>query len=553
MTGGPGSVRASAAGFLARPAVLPVLGPAIIWIPASLVAAAMLLPLAYLIYRAAGAGVDAWELLLRARSWQILLRTLLLAGTVTIASTAIAVPLAWLTTRTDLPLRRMWTVLTALPLVIPSYVAAFIVVVALGPRGMLQQLLETVAGVERLPAIYGFWGATMTITLLSFPYMLLPVRAALAGMDPALVENARSLGDGAWTAFWRVTVPQLRPGIAAGALLVTLYALSDFGAVSMLRYETLTWAIYVQYETGFDRSLAALYSLVLIALAGAVLVLEATTRGRASYHRIGTGASGSQQVVQLGRWKWPSLLLCGSQTLLALMLPFTVLAIWLARGLSAGASLVPLWNSFGNSTLSSGLAAIVTTVVAIPVAVAVVRRRGPFGWFLERVSFVGFALPGVVVALSLVFFGANFALPVYQTLWILVFAYAILFFPAALGAARSALVQVNPRFEEVARSLGRTAFETIATISVPLMRNGLLAGAALVFLLAMKELPATLILGPIGFKTLATSSWSAASEAFFARAAAPAILTILVSSIPLAIMLSGTRAAKLSRVWRPLQ
>ncbi len=513
----------------------------------------MLLPLAYLIYRAAGAGVDAWELLLRVRSWQILVRTLLLASAVMIASTAIAVPLAWLTTRTDLPLRRMWTVLTALPLVIPSYVAAFIVVVALGPRGMLQQLLEAVAGIERLPAIYGFWGATMTITLLSFPYMLLPVRAALAGMDPALVENARSLGDGAWTAFWRVTFPQLRPGIAAGALLVTLYALSDFGAVSMLRYETLTWAIFVQYETGFDRSLAALYSLTLIGLAGAVLVLEAATRGRASYHRTGTGATRSQALVALGRWKWPSLLLCGSQTLLALVLPFTVLTIWLARGLSAGASLVPLWSSFANSALSSGLAAIVTTVVAIPVAVAVVRRRGPFGWFLERVSFVGFALPGVVVALSLVFFGANFAVPVYQTLWLLVFAYAILFFPAALGGARSALVQVNPRLEEAARSLGRTAVETMATISVPLMRNGLLAGAALVFLLAMKELPATLILGPIGFKTLATSSWSAASEAFFARAAAPAILTILVSSIPLAIMLSGTRAAKLSRVWRPLQ
>ncbi len=526
--------------------------PPAVWIPATLVAGAMLLPLAYLIYRAAGAGSEVWELLLRERSWQTLGRTVLLTATVTAASAAIAVPLAWLTARTDLPHRRTWTVITALPLVIPSYVAAFVVVVALGPRGMFQQLLEAAFGIERIPSIYGFPGAMMTIALLSYPYMLLPVRAALIGMDRTFEENARTLGDSPWTAFRRVTLPQLRPAIAAGALLVALYTLSDFGAVSMLRYETMTWAIYVQYESAFDRSVAASYSLVLAALAVGILILESVTRGRGVHHRTGGGSPRSASLARLGRWKWPASIFCAAATSLALGAPAVVLTIWLVRGVLAGAELTQLWDSLANSMLASSLAAVATTVLAIPLAVAIVRHSGRFAWFLERVSFIGFALPGVVVALSLVFFGSMIARPLYQTLWLLVFAYVLLFFPAALGAVRTALLQVNPRYEEAARSLGRTAAGTAATVTIPLIRHGLMAGAALVFLLAIKELPATLILGPLGFKTLATSAWSAASEAFFARAAAPAILTILVSSVPLAIMLFNA-PGRLSRLWRPLE
>ncbi len=551
MPAGPLASRSSVAVGVWRRGLNIGSAPPAVWLPAALVAGAMLLPLAYLVYRAAGAGGEVWALLLRERSWQTLGRTVLLTGAVTAVSAAVALPLAWLTARTDLSHRRMWTVITALPLVIPSYVAAFVVVVALGPRGMFQQLLEAAVGIERIPPIYGFPGATITIALLSYPYMLLPVRAALMGMDRTFEENARTLGDSPWTAFRRVTLPQLRPAIAAGALLVALYTLSDFGAVSMLRYETMTWAIYVQYESAFDRSVAASYSLVLVALAVGILVLESVTRGRGVHHRTGGGSPRSPNLARLGSWKWPALMLCVAATALALGVPAVILMIWLVRGLFAGAELTQLWDSLANSMLASSLGAVATTVLAIPLAVAIVRHRGLFAWFLERVSFIGFALPGVVVALSLVFFGSMIVRPLYQTLWLLVFAYVVLFFPAALGAVRTALLQVNPRYEEAARSLGRTAAGTAATVTIPLIRHGLMAGAALVFLLAIKELPATLILGPLGFKTLATSAWSAASEAFFARAAAPAILTILVSSVPLAIMLFSA-PGRLSRLWRPL-
>jgi iron(III) transport system permease protein len=180
-----------------------------------------------------------------------------LAAVVTAASVAVAVPLAWLTARTDLPGRRAWAVLAALPLVIPSYVGGFVLVSMFGPRGLLQDALAPL-GVERLPEIYGLPGAALALTLFSYPYVLLTVRGALRGMDPALEEASRSLGSGGWATFFRVTLPQLRPAIVAGALLVALYSLSDFGAVSLLQFDSFSREIYTQYRSAFDRTPAAI-------------------------------------------------------------------------------------------------------------------------------------------------------------------------------------------------------------------------------------------------------------------------------------------------------
>ena len=213
---------AARSGFLRRGGGLP---PVSLLIPAGLVALAMVLPLAYLVIRSAGASSEAWELLFRLRTAQILGRSALLVAVVTGTSVALAVPLAWLTARTDLPFRRLWAVLTAMPLVVPSYVGAFLAVSALGPKGLLQQLLAPI-GVDRLPEIYGLPGAAITLTLLSYPYILLTVRAGLRNMDPSLDEAARTLGHGPWSAVLRLTLPQLRPSIAAGSLLVALYTLS---------------------------------------------------------------------------------------------------------------------------------------------------------------------------------------------------------------------------------------------------------------------------------------------------------------------------------------
>ena len=523
--------------LLAQPGRPPVL----LLLAAGSVAAVLLLSPSYLLIRTLGAGPEAWDLLIRTRVLEILGRTLLLVGVVTGASILLAVPLAWLTVRTDLPFKTVWSVAPALPLVIPSYVAGFIVVVTLGPKGMLQGLMEGMFGLERLPDISGFPGAALTLTLLSYPYVLLTVRAAFLRLDPSLEEISRGLGRNPWATFFGVILPSLRPAIAAGGLLVALYTLADFGAVSLLRFETFTWAIFLQYESALDRGLAAALSLVLIAIALALVGGEAFTRGRWRYYRSGSGAIRPLSPVRLGRWRWPALGLCAAVVMASLVLPMSVLAYWVFRGVSAGEPLLLLWEAARNSVYVSAIAAGASVAAALPIAALSVRFPGVLSGILERIAYIGFALPGIAIALSLVFFGANYAPLLYQTTGLLVLGYVVLFVSAAVGAARSSFLQVSPNVEEAARGLGRTPLGVFSSVTLPLVRPGIVSGAALVFLLTMKELPATLILSPIGFQTLATSIWSAASEAFFAQAAAPALLLILTSSVPLAFLLLRSR------------
>ena len=509
--------------------------------PALMVGAAMALPLAYLLIRSVGASSEAWELLFRLRTAQILGRSALLVVVVVGGTLALGVPIAWLTTRTDLPMRRLLAVLTALPLVIPTYVGAFLIISALGPRGLVQGMLEPL-GVSRLPEIYGLPGAAGTLIFLSYPYVLLTVSAALRRMDPSLDESARLLGHGPASAFFSLTLPQLRPAMSAGGLLVALYTVSDFGAVSLMRYESFTWAIYQQYQGTFDRSVAAVLSLGLVSLAAIVLLVENVTRGNRRYYRSSSGSERSLTIQKLGRMRWPCAIFCWIVVLLALGLPVAVLAYWLINGISNGEPLLLLWQATRNAVIVSFLAAVVAALFAIPVAALSVRHPGYFSMFVDKISHTGYALPGIVVALALVFFGSRVVTPLYQTIWLLVFAYVVLFLPAALGAVRSSLVQISPRLEESARVLGRGQLRVMLSITGPLMRPGLLMGGALVFLVTMKELPATLILGPLGFKTLATAVWSASSEAFFAQAAAPALMLILSSSVPMTVLMLRERS-----------
>jgi iron(III) transport system permease protein len=505
--------------------------PLSLLLPACVTVALLLLPVAYLLVRAGSGGTRGWRVLTRTNTLDLLLSTGLLVLGVTVASVTVGVSVAWLTTRTDLPGRRFWSVAAALPLVIPSYVAAFCLLGAFGPRGLLQQLV----GVERLPEIYGYWGALAALTLSTYPYVLLLVSAALRGLDPALEEAGRSLGQTPLTVFRRVTLPALRPSIGAGALLVALYALSDFGVVSLMRYDALTRAIYLQYRSLFDRTPAAVLALVLVALTAVVLALESRWRRRVA--RTGPGAARRARPHRLGRWRWPALAYCATVVGSFLAVPAVVLCYWLARGLDRAE--LPLRQAL-NSLSASALAAAAAALAAIPVAVLASRHPGRLTRLLERLAFTGNALPGIVIALSLVFFAANYASPLYQTLALLVFAYVVRFLPQALAGVESSLAAVGPRVEEAARALGRGPLATAATVTLPLIRSGVLAGAALVFLSAMKELPATLLLRPIGFETLATEIWGLTSVGAYSRAALPALLLIALSA-PFVWFLSSRR------------
>jgi iron(III) transport system permease protein len=462
-------------------------------------------------------------------------RTFLLIAFVTVISVVVAVPLAWLTVRSNIPLRRVLSVASVLPLVVPSFVMATTVIEMYSPKGVLQGWLSGL-GVDRLPEIYGLGGATLVLVLMTYPYVLLTVRGALRRMDPALEEAARVMGYGPVHTFRVVTLPMLRPAVAGGSLLVALYTLSDFGGVALLRYQTFTSTIMIQYESSIDRTLAAVLSLILVAIAVLLLLGEGFTRGRGAYHRSTVGAVRASRRVDLGNWRWVGATAVSVPVLIGLIIPVGVLVHWLVRGLLNDQQLLPLLIPARNSLYVSLLAAFVTVTAALPVVILAVRFSSRMSRFFERSVYIGFGLPGVVVALSLVFFGINVARPLYQSIWLLLFAYAVLFLPASVGALRSSLLQVNPRVEEAAQSLGRSQWRVIFSVTVPLVMPGALAGGAMVFLLTMKELPATLILSPIGYRTLSSSIWSAASEAFFAKTAAAALLLVLVAGVPTAYL-----------------
>jgi iron(III) transport system permease protein len=428
----------------------------------------------------------------------------------------------------------------ALPLVIPSYVGALTIVAALGPRGLLRDML----GVGRLPEICGFFGAWLALSLFTYPYVYLSVRAALRGLDPSLDEAARCLGYGAWRTFFVCTLPQLRPGIAAGALLAALYTVSDFGVVTLLRYDVLTRAVYVQYRSSFDRSAAAILALLLVGFAVFLLVAEARIRGRATHYRLGSGVARRARHIPLGRWRYPALAYCVGVIGLALGLPLSVLIYWLGRGLNRGVAFDGLETAAFRSLSVGGWVAVVATVAALPVAILAVRYPGRSGMAAVGMSYLGYALPGIVIALAFVYIGANYLTRIYQTVPLLVLACVVHFLPQAIGATRLSLLQVSPRLEEAARNLGQSSLGAIARVTVPLAMPGVTAGTALVFLTVLKELPITLLLSPTGYATLATTIWTASDTSAFAEAAGPSLLLIALSAVPTLFLVARDRRAE---------
>ena len=504
-----------------------------------MIGAAMVLPLAYLLVTVAGEAGEALDTVANSRTAALVARSLALAAAVTASAVALAVPLAWLTARTDLPGRRIWAVLAALPLVIPSYIGAYAFLSALGPTGLLRDLLQGPFGVERLPDITGFGGAWIVLTLFTYPLVLLPVRSTLRGLDPQLEEAALGMGRSQWQAFRSVVLPQLVPAIGAGAILVALYTLHDFGAVSIMRFDSFTREIYTLYRASFDRTGAAALALILVALMFVLVWLESRARGERTFHRSGPGSARRPRQVPLGRWRTPSIVFCGLVCGFALILPAAVLVYWSLQSFAGSPNWGETLGAAGSSLLVSGLAAMAAAACAIPVAVLSVRFSSRGARLIERLTYIGYALPGIVVALALVFFATRAFPAVYQTLALLVFAFVVLFLPLAIGSARASLQQVSPHLEEVARSVGRSPVNVLRTVTAPLMAGGILAGAALVFLTAIKELPATLILAPIGFETLATEIWNATSVGFFERGAIPSLVLLAVSAPSLYFLLDG--------------
>lgn len=518
---------------------------------AILIGISVLMPLTYLVIRTAGVGGEQLlTLVFCPRTLQVLLNSAILAIATPILTAAIAVPLALLTWQTDLPWRKFWLVTTTLPLAVPDYICSFALIAAFGPKGSWLQLLLEPLGVQELPEIYGWGGTLLALTLLTYPYMLLSVWAGLQGIHPAQEEAARSLGYSQFGTIWRVTLPQLRPSLLAGGAIVAMYALQDFGATTIMRFDAFTRAIFILYRYTFDRHQAATLALMLAGLVLLLLWLEFKARSQAAYYTQATTCHHLRPVLHLRVWKLPAVIFCCVVVSLGLVLPLAVTLFWLWRawlshGLSEVVSFQKLMELAWHSIFASGLAAVAATAGALPVAVLCVRFPSRLTTAIERCTYIGFGLPGIVVALSLVFWGANYLPWLYQTLPMLVFAYLVMFLCGSVGTVRSSLLQITPQLEESARSLGKNPWQTFSTVTFPLLRPGVLSGALLVFLTAIKELPATLLLAPIGFNTLAVHIWKATENVSYSDAAASSLVMLVVSIGSTLLLLSQTSWRKL--------
>ena len=517
--------------------------PRLLVTAAGLVALGALLPIAYLALRALSADAAARALAPASTMLELAWDTAVLAFGVVVATLVVGVPLAWLVVRTDLPARRLWGIAASLPLVIPSFVAALALLGAFAPRGLAQEALEPL-GVERLPEVTGYWGALAALTLSTYPYVYLLAAAGLRNADASAEEAARSLGAGSMRVFTRVTLPALRPSLAAASLLVALYVLSDFGVVSLMGYSTLTTGIYVRYESLLALESAAILALALLALALASMLVASRFRLRGAIHRSTPGAGRSAAVVRLGRWRWPALAFCTAAIGLFLAVPVGVLTWWaVTADPITGRAGVDWSAALGSATMATATA-LVAAIVVLPAAVLAWRYPSARSRWIERMTLLPSALPGIAVALALVFVGARVGAPVYQSLGLLLVAYVIRFMPYGLASTRASLDSVSPRLEEAARALGRRPVGAMAAVVFPLARSGVFAGAALVFLSTIKELPATLLLKPIGFETLATEIWKGTSIGAYSEVAPSALLLIVIAA-PLVYLLSWRNAWEL--------
>ncbi|AZH26596.1 ABC transporter permease [Haloplanus aerogenes] len=504
---------------------------------AILVAVTVISPLLWLGLRAAAVGPsEALSILTAPSTVQVFTNSLALVASVTALSVALGVPLAVLTVLTDLPFRRFWTVVLALPLVVPSYLGAFAFVSAFGPHGTLAELLSPL-GVT-IPTIYGFQGATLVLALFVYPYVFLTTRASLLSFDSKQLEAAQTLNHDFRSAFRRIVLPQIAPGVTAGALLVAFYALSDFGTPAIMHFDTFTRVIYVQYNN-FGRGTASLLSIQLLAVTALVLFLESRF-GSGTGSGYGGGVTKTDSTVtSLGWAKAPALLFCTAVVALTLVVPVAIFGMWLLRSGPgyAGGGFAFEWSFAINSVYVAAIAAAATGLAALPIAYVSARSNSPLARLLDRSTYVGYAVPGIVLGLALVFLGANYLPWLYQTLPLLVFAYVVRFLPQAVGATHSSVLQVDSELLGAARTLGETPQGAFRRVTLPLIAPGLVAGAALVFLTTMKELPATLILHPTGFTTLVTYIWRVQEAGYYGRAALPALVLVAVSALSMILLL----------------
>lgn len=507
----PAAVRPAAGQRLSR---LPTPRPRLVlYVVAGVVAAGLLLPEVFLLLQAHDVGwTELHRVLFRPLSGELLANTVELAAIVGAGTAVIGTGAAWLVERTALPGRRIWAVLVVLPVSIPDFVVGY-------------------AWHSMFPTFIGLRAAALVMTLDLYPLVYLPVAAALRRTDPALEETAHSLGLGPFAVFRKVVLPQIRPALLGGCLVVVLALLAEFGAFEILSFQTFTTEIFAELQV--DTSAAAAMSLLLVVLGIVVLVGEGLASGRGRLSRSGPQAARPPVRRALRLWSVPAVAGLAVVAVFALGVPIGTLGYWLSHSQH---TTLPASTTLLAATLATAryaaAAAILATAAAVPVALLAAQRRGRLAMTLERSTYLIQSVPGVVIALSLVYFAVRYVFPLYQSSALLVFAYALLFFPLALICVRASALQAPPRLAELGRSLGCRPLVVFWRVTLPIIAPGVAAAFCLVFLSAVTELTATLALIPTGAHTLATQFWAYQTNTAYGAAAPYAAVIVAIAAVP---------------------
>jgi iron(III) transport system permease protein len=532
--------------------------PRRLWrLPAWSAAFLVLLPLSVILISWASAQTDVWTHLIETQLGRLIRNTLWLCLGVGAITISLGVSLAWLVSVCEFPGRRWFDWALMLPLAIPTYVVAFVALGIMGYSGPVQTGLRQLLGDDfQLPDIRSTWGVVMVMSSVLYPYVYMLTRSAFMSQGRGLIDAARMLGRTPAQAFWSVALPMARPAIAAGAALSLMETLADFGAVSVFNYETFTTAIYKSWFGFFNLAAAAQLASVLLLFVALAIFTEQKARGEG---RLYQPPKQQREGFQLRGWKaWSASAFCFLVFFLSFLVPVGQLLLWVLE------SHLDSFNSsffklIGHTFSLGAIAALFTVAFALlgSFGLRQLGRHTTQGLSV-RIAGLGYALPGTVLAVGVVtafaFLDKQLVAPVRDWLGLpvkqilvgslaaLIFAYSVRFFSVALGPLQSSFERLKPSLQEVAHTLGANQWQVLRRIYIPLLAPGLFTALLLVLVDVMKEMPATLLLRPFGWDTLAVKVYEMTSEGEWERAALPALTLVMLSIVPVVLMIRRSRS-----------
>ena len=529
---------------------------------ASVIALIVLIPLVSVLWIAFFPTENIWGHLVATTLPRYLRNSLVLMASVGLLSAIIGTTCAWFVEMTRFPLQKFLQWALLMPLAIPAYIGAYALVDFLEYAGPLQTALRSFFGWETsrdywFPEIRSMGSAIFVLSMAMYPYIYLLARTAFRDQTASVLEVSRALGCGPWSSFFRVALPLARPAIAAGAAIAMMESLADFGTVDFFAVQTLTTGIFTTWLQGYNAGGAAQIACVILSLVFVLAAFEKISRKRRRYHSL-SSKQAPHSIKQLrGIRGWLVTIVCGLPFLAGFVLPISVI---LSHALDHPGNWLDadLWSATLNTILLSGVAAVLTVAGAVFLVYGIRQSRSRLPRLLMPLTTIGYAAPGAVLAIGLLFplaafdialadmveavFNVDIGLLLTGSAAAIVFAYFVRFFAIAQNAVDSALGRVTPSMDMASRSLGRTLGQTLQEVHLPLIRGSVLVAGLLIFVDAAKELPATLILRPFNFETLATRVYSEAALENLGQAAPAAIFVTLVGLLPVILLVRNTKS-----------